>query len=356
MSSDHPLFPPVRDNRKAQRIAWLVLNIVLIVLALWVIREFIGPVVWAAVITIALWPLLLRISGPQHDPRRATGIALLLTIVVGLFVVVPVVLVFAQTVGEVHELAAWFKDAVANGIPVPAFLPKLPFGAQIVEWWSANLARPLIGSPAMEQLHGTATVVTVGRHVGFLALRGIVHLGFMLLVLFVLLRTGPRLADQSVRAVRRLFGMAGARLAVRMAAAVRGTVTGLVVVGFGEGALIGVAYGLAGLPHVAALSLLTAIAAMLPFCAPIVFGAAAWWLFSHGSATGAFAVLVTGAVVVFVAEHFVRPVIIGNTARLPFLLVLFGILGGAQTFGLVGLFIGPALMTALAVVWRDSAQ
>jgi len=356
MSSDHPLLPPVRDNRKAQRIAWLVLNITLIVLALWVIREFIGPVVWAAVITIALWPLLLRISGPQHDPRRATGIALVLTVVVGLFVVVPVVVVFAQTVGEVHELAGWFKDVLANGIPVPAFLPKLPFGAQIVAWWSANLARPLIGSPAMEQLHGTATVVTVGRHVGFLALRGIVHLGFMLLVLFVLLRTGPQLADQSVRAVRRLFGMAGARLAVRMAAAVRGTVTGLVVVGFGEGAVIGVAYGLVGLPHAAALSLLTAIAAMLPFCAPIVFGAAALWLFSHGSATGAFVVLATGAAVVFVAEHFVRPVIIGNTARLPFLLVLFGILGGAQTFGLVGLFIGPALMTALAVVWRDSAQ
>jgi len=50
-------------------------------------------------------------------------------------------------------------------------------------------------------------------------------------------------------------------------------------------------------------------------------------------------------VVVFAAEHFVRPLLIGNSTRLPFLLVLFGILGGAETFGLLGLFIGPALMT-----------
>ena len=60
-----------------------------------------------------------------------------------------------------------------------------------------------------------------------------------------------------------------------------------------------------------------------------------------------------GFVVVFIAEHFVRPVIIGNSTRLPFLLVLFGILGGAETFGLLGLFIGPALMTVLMVLWKD---
>ena len=56
-----------------------------------------------------------------------------------------------------------------------------------------------------------------------------------------------------------------------MAAAVYGTVTGLVVVGLGEGALLGVVYALAGVPHAALLGLVTAIAAMLPFCAPIVF-------------------------------------------------------------------------------------
>jgi len=65
--------------------------------------------------------------------------------------------------------------------------------------------------------------------------------------------------------------------------------------------------------------------------------------------------LVFGAIVVFVAEHFVRPVLIGNSTRLPFLLVLFGILGGAETFGLLGIFIGPALMTVLMVLWTDLA-
>ena len=55
----------------------------------------------------------------------------------------------------------------------------------------------------------------------------------------------------------------------------------------------------------------------------------------------------------FVADHFVRPVIIGGGAKLPFLWVLLGILGGIESFGLVGIFVGPALMAALVSIWRS---
>jgi predicted PurR-regulated permease PerM len=345
--------PPRNAKERAQRLAWLALNAALIALALWVLREFIAPMVWAGVITIALWPLLLRVCNPHQQQRAATAIALAVTLVVGLFVALPFVLVFAQAVHEAHQLTAWIRTTEANGIAMPVFVTRLPFGTQIAEWWQANLAGPLGESPAMKGLHGEA-VVTASRRFGVLAARSVVHFGFMLLTLFVLLQVGPRLADQSLNAVRRLFGTAGAQLATRMAAAVRGTVTGLVVVGLGEGMLIGVAYALAGVPHAGALGLLTAVAAMLPFCAPIVFCGTALWLFTQGETAGAVAVLVVGSVVVFIAEHFVRPLLIGTAARLPFLLVLFGILGGAETFGLVGLFIGPALMTVLVVLWRDS--
>jgi len=67
----------------------------------------------------------------------------------------------------------------------------------------------------------------------------------------------------------------------------------------------------------------------------------------------ALCLLVFGAIVVFSAEHFVRPVLIGNSTRLPFLLALFGILGGAETFGLLGLFVGPAIMTVLMLFWVE---
>ena len=60
-----------------------------------------------------------------------------------------------------------------------------------------------------------------------------------------------------------------------------------------------------------------------------------------------------GAVVVFIADHFVRPVLIGEATRLPFLWVLLGILGGIEAWGLIGLVLGPALMAGLMLLWRE---
>jgi predicted PurR-regulated permease PerM len=64
-------------------------------------------------------------------------------------------------------------------------------------------------------------------------------------------------------------------------------------------------------------------------------------------------VLACGSVIVFVADHFVRPVLIGGATRLPFLLVLLGLLGGLESMGFLGLFLGPAIMAALVALWRD---
>jgi predicted PurR-regulated permease PerM len=78
---------------------------------------------------------------------------------------------------------------------------------------------------------------------------------------------------------------------------------------------------------------LTALAAMVPFAAPVVFGAAALLLLVHGAVLSASIVSGVGMLVLFVADHAVRPALIGGATRLPFLLVLIGILGGVEVWG-----------------------
>jgi predicted PurR-regulated permease PerM len=177
--------------------------------------------------------------------------------------------------------------------------------------------------------------------------------GFTLLTLFFVLRDRDALLEQGRRAVLKLFGPTGERVGTHAIRSVRGTIDGLVLVGLAVGAIMALVYLVAGVPHPLLLGAATAIAAMIPFGAPVLFAVAGVLLLLQGSVVGAVAVVVVGAAIVFVADHFIRPAMIGGATQLPFLWVLIGILGGVETLGLLGLFIGPAVMAVLVMLWRE---
>ncbi len=139
-----------------------------------------------------------------------------------------------------------------------------------------------------------------------------------------------------------------------MVFAVRGVVNGTVIIAMAEGFLIGIGYAIAGVPHAALFAILTAAFAMLPFGAWFAFSAAALVLLLNGGGVLATAgVFAWGSVVMLVGDNVAQPALIGGEAWLPLLWTLIGILGGLETFGLVGLFLGPVIMAALLTIWRD---
>ena len=79
-------------------------------------------------------------------------------------------------------------------------------------------------------------------------------------------------------------------------------------------------------------------------------------LAAQGEIAWGITVFACGVVVTFVADHFIRPALIGGSAKLPFLWVLLGILGGVESWGLIGLFLGPAVMSALYLLWQEWVQ
>ncbi|HEX8164406.1 MAG TPA: AI-2E family transporter, partial [Beijerinckiaceae bacterium] len=172
--------------------------------------------------------------------------------------------------------------------------------------------------------------------------------------LFLLLRDGETIAARMLALSDRWLGRPGERLAERMVVAVRGVVNGTVLVAVGEGIIIGAAYVVAGVPHAVLFAILTAAFAMLPLGAWFAFtGAALVHLLEGGSGLSAALVFAWGAVVMLIGDNFVQPGLIGGAARMPFLWALIGIAGGLETFGLVGLFLGPVVMAALLTIWRE---
>ena len=253
---------------------------------------------------------------------------------------------------EVRQLTAWLATARSHGLPVPDAVRTLPFGSEAVtRWWATNLATP----DAVTGTFDKANVVVM-RHTrlfGADVVHRLVAFAFALLTLFFLLRDRVAVAAQARRAGERLFGIAGEQVAELILLSVRGTINGLVLVGLGEGIVMSVIYVVGGVPHPLLFGALTAVAAAIPLGAAVLIGVAALVLAAAGSTVAAIAVAAVGLIFVLIVDHTVRPALIGSTTRLPFLMVLVGILGGVESLGLIGLFVGPAVMAVLVMLWRE---
>ncbi len=276
------------------------------------------------------------------------------TLGIALVFVLPIVLTGIQAGREARTVITWIDTVRRDGIPVPDFVAHLPFFAeQARQWWQYNLSDPEGAADLLTRM-SKPEYVLAGRQVGIAILHRLIIFGFCLLTVFFLFKDGDVLMVQLRHASARAFGPGGERIGRQTIASIHGTVNGLVLVGLAEGVLMYAIYLLTGVPHPTLLGVATAIGAMIPFGAPLIFIIAARLLvLAQGSMAAAIVIVVAGMVISFTADHFIRPVLIGSATRLPFIWVLFGILGGVTTWGLLGLFLGPAIMAALILLWRE---
>lgn len=337
----------------AQHGAFLALALGLFLLGMFTLRGFLPALAWAAIFAIALWPLYQRAVTRFGTGRHNLLLPTVFTLVVALLFVVPLGLVGVQLAQEARAAGEWLRGAQQNGITEPALLHHLPFGQAALDgWWQKNLADPGSAKDLLQRLtRGRAG--TMGRAVGLQLAHRLTSFGFTLLTLFFLFRDGERVTAQMRRGAARAFGPGGERVGRQIIASVHGTVDGLVLVGLGEGVLMGIIYGFAGVPHATVFGVMTALAAMIPAGALVVIALAAVVKLAAGSTVVAAIVFGAGAIVVFTADHAVRPNLIGGATKLPFIWVLLGILGGVEMWGLIGLFLGPAIMAALILLWRE---
>jgi predicted PurR-regulated permease PerM len=346
---------PSDESSRSQLAARVVLALLLAGLGLWALHRYLAALIWAAILAIAVWPLYQRALRRWPPGKHNILLPAVFTVVLGLMFTVPLLLVGVQAGKEIRGVYDTIDKARTEGIPPPEWLGHLPVGSQLAtSWWNENLANPDSANELLQRAR-QSEFVSNSRQLGAELAHRAVLFGFTLLTLFFLFKHGDGVTEQMQQASARAFGPAGERVGRQMIASVHGTVDGLVLVGLGEGFLLGISYLVAGVPHPTLFGLFTAIAAMVPFGAPLVFGVAALILLTQGSMIAAGTIGALGIVVAFIADHFIRPVLIGGTTRLPFLWVLLGILGGVETWGLLGLFLGPAIMAALMLLWREWA-
>ena len=341
----------VPDMRSAIEIAVrLGVLLLVVVWCLQIVAPFLGIVVWALIIAIA-------IDGPYQRICRALGgrqgLTATLFVLIGLSaLIVPAALLSETLVGGATRYAT---ELAAGDLAVP------PPPDKVADW-------PVVG----ERVHAAwllasenlgAALARIGPHLGAVSRRllgaagaagiAMLQLAASLIIAGALL---PRADDRRAstdRLAARLAGPRGPELARLAQSTVRSVVQGICGVAVIQAVLAGIGFIVAGVPAAgfwALLVLITAIVqlpvaiALLPTVVlvfsssstPVAVGFAAWCLF------------------ISLIDNVLKPILFGRGAKVPTLVIFLGAIGGMLSMGIIGLFLGAVVLTVgyeLFVAW-----
>ncbi|THF56835.1 AI-2E family transporter [Pseudothauera rhizosphaerae] len=323
----------------------------LLLLGYSVLHLFIVPVAWAVIVAYATWPLYRRLR--DRLVRQPVASALLMALLVTAAFVLPALWMGILLRGELGSAIAAITAQIRQGPPVlPEFVRALPWLGDYLQ----QLIDEIVGDPEAFRRQLTAWVSQGSDHlvrlVGDVG-RNAAKLGFALITLFFLYRDGEHVLDQVRRVLYRFLGTRIDAYLVAVGSTTKAVVWGIVLTALAQGIVAGLGYWWAGMQAPALLGAATALIAMVPFGAPLAWGSVAAWLLVRGDVAAGLGLIAWGVLVVSWVDNLVRPLVISNATRIPFLLVMFGVLGGLAAFGLVGLFLGPVILAVLMAVWRE---
>lgn len=330
----------------------LILFLALITIGLGlVVSSFFGALLWAALAAILFQPLFQRLLARWPERRnRAAAVALL---IITIAVVIPALIVTSMVVDQAASVynqmrsgqinfASYFEQ-IHNALPMrlQRMLDSAGFG-------SFDRAQEQIS----QAVSNSASILARSAFsIGANAAAFLLAFGVGLYVTFFLLRDGDGLGQAIVRALP-LEPNVAARLADKFVSVARATIKGSVVVALVQGALGAITFWIVGLPAALLWGVLMAIAALLPAIGPtIIWAPVAVYLLATGAIWQALVVIVSGVVVIGLADNILRPMLVGRDTGIPDWLVLVTTLGGVELLGLSGIVVGPLAGALFITGW-----
>ena len=340
------------ENRFEQlaRVAAIAL---LVVGCFFVLRPFLGAILFAGVLCFSTWPAFVGLRTRLRGNSWLAALVFVAAMILAL--AVPVALAAQSIVVYSAGMVETVRGYLAGGasIELPDFVANLP----LVGPWLDSYLKLLLASGAelaafLKQFSEPAKnfFTVLGRG----AAEGLVQVLISIFVAYFFYRDGERLTRLLQEGMARLAGPEhGLALIDTAQAAVKGVVYGLIGTAFAQAAVALVGFLIAGVPGAFILSALTFILSLVPMGPVLVWGGAATWLYFHGDTGWAIFMVIYGIAVISSVDNFIKPILMSRAGNLSMLLVVLGVFGGAIAFGFIGLFVGPAL---LAVAWSMTKQ
>lgn len=334
-----------------QKVLLFGLIFILFYLSFQVLKYFIVPVLWAAIIAYITWPLYHSVQ-KLCGPRPTLSATIMISMVV-LVVGIPLTFAIFMLQHEGRNLFYELQRQVFSGhLDVPQFIRDLPIiGKEVTRTLKEINTDP---NSIVQNVSGWfQSHLNYGRLVLSEISKNIFKLCFAVMSLFFFYRDGQTILNQVSKALEMVIGPRIHHYLDTISETTRAVVYGVGLTAIAQALLAGLSYFVAGVPNPMVLTIVTFIFALIPFGPPVAYSAVSLWLFSQGQTIEAIGVMVWGICVVSTADNVIRPLVISGATQIPFLLIMFGVLGGLASFGMVGLFVGPVILAVLLAIWRE---
>lgn len=325
-------------------------------LSVWLIRPFLGAAIWGGIIAISVFPLHRRIA--EWLSGRRTAAAMCLGLVLAVVLVLPLGMLLVAVGEHASRLVHIAPEVRRIEVPPPpVWLQDTPLiGARLYEAWQHGIddlpgiidqIRPKVRDAAIWLLSRTvkSTLVVIEA-----------ILAIVFAVIFLAATQG--LVDFFIRLLRKLGMDDAAGMLSNIVKTIRGVTQGIIGMALLQAALSWIGFEVAGAPLPMLLTLVTFVSCAVQLGPLIVGIPIVVWLWFQVDAQWAILLLIW-LVVVGLVDHLLKPLLIGRGLAVPTWLVFLGVIGGLLAMGLVGLFIGPVILSVsylLLVRWIDSAE
>ncbi|MDB6062706.1 MAG: putative rane protein [Verrucomicrobiaceae bacterium] len=319
-----------------------------------IIAPFAPALLWAAIMSFTTWGIFLRLSRRLGNRKMLASSLLVGSMLV--LIVLPLIFALIAFAAQANELYEQLRLQMESGLPaLPSWVTGLPYvGTKLGEQWHA------LGEGDPEVLrqvrNGLMWMSTFLLQMGKSAGQGFGVLLLSCILVFFFYVGGERGRYWLEGTLFHIAGTRGVELLHVAANTVKSVVFGILGTAAAQGILAGIGFAIAGVPMVVALALGTAVLSLVPFGPALLWGPAAFWLYHEGHTGWAIFMALWGMLIVSMADNVIKPMLIGKGANLPFLLIMLGVLGGAMSFGLLGVFLGPTFLAVGFALLRDWVQ
>ncbi|MBI3549734.1 MAG: AI-2E family transporter [Elusimicrobia bacterium] len=352
---------PVQFNRQ-RLIQYFFFGVFLLLIyqAVLMLSPFFVAILGSAILAMIAYPLHARIS--KKLPRYPSVAAGITTSLAALTIVLPLLLfgwVFLKEAPKVYPAAKTWMDNLEqlrsdpSNFKVPDQIKATWEGvSSFMRFWKIDIEDIFLKN--LDELSENMS------HFATLLIRNMAFVGFNLIVLvftlFFFLRDGPHI----IRRIVDLVPMAADHKRVileRIQDTLFAVIRGVLVVALVQGFLTGVGFAMFGVPFPVLLGTLATMLSPIP-----ILGAAGVWLpvavclALSGSVMQAVYVSLWCMVIVHTIDNILRPLLIGTHAKIPILLLFFGLLGGMKVYGFLGVLLGPvviALLLAFISIYQE---